>query len=83
MRNNETFSIVESLEVNEETLAPKELKHIPYDPYGYFEGQVPNREELFWKIRREIQRFIEVESIWTDVLAACVLMSYHQEKLAS
>lgn len=75
------FSIAESVEIKEETFYPKEIKHIPYEHYGYFEGSVPNREDLFWKINQEFQRFIDVENIWKDVLSACVLLSYHQEKL--
>jgi len=76
-----SFNIAESLEIDEETVYPKDAKHIPYEPYGYFEGAVPNREELFWKVNREFQTFVDVENIWKDVLTACVLLSYHQEKL--
>ncbi|MGD6934287.1 MAG: hypothetical protein ACQCN5_08785, partial [Candidatus Bathyarchaeia archaeon] len=44
-------------------------------------GAVPSREELFWKVRDEFDLFLDVESIWKDYLAACVLLSYQQEKL--
>jgi len=81
MKNGENFNIAESIEVNGETFSPKEAKHLPYEPYGYFEGTVPNREELFWKVNREFQTFVDIESIWKDVLSACVLLTYHQEKL--
>jgi len=50
-----------------------------YQEFG--EGAVPNREELFWKVNREFQTFVDVETIWRDVLSACILLSYHQEKL--
>ena len=75
------FSIVESLSVNGEEFAPKDVRHMPYESYGWFEGQVPNREDLFWMVWREIDGFIDVEPIWKDVLAAAVLLSYQQEKL--
>ena|GEM_PF-1906739 len=81
VKNSEEFSIVESIEVNGEEFIPKDIKHMPYEPYGYFEGAVPNREELFWKVRAEFETFIDVESIWRDVLSACVLLTYHQQKL--
>jgi len=81
MKNSEEFSIVESLEVNGEEFTPKDVKHIPYEPYGCFEGSIPKLEDLFWKVRNELETFVDVESIWKDVLAACVLMSYQQEKL--
>ena len=81
VKNNAGFSIVESVEVNGELFYPKDVQHMPYEPYGWFEGQVPNREDLFWMVWREICCFVDVEPIWKDVLAACILLSYHQEKL--
>ena len=81
VKNSENFAIVESVEVNGEKFFPKGTKNIPYRPYGFFEGPVPNREELFYKIRDQFEIFIDVEPIWKDVLSACVLLSYHQEKL--
>ncbi len=50
-------------------------------PYGYYQGTIPDRENLFWKIWQEIDLFIDIEKIWKDVLASCVLFSYQQEKL--
>jgi len=81
VKNGENFNIVESIEVNGETFSAKEAKHFPYESYGYFEGTVPNQEELFWKVNQEFQTFVDIESIWKDVLSACVLLSYKQEKL--
>jgi len=81
LKNSEDFRIVESVEVNNEEFFPKDVRHIPYEPYGYFIGSVPTMEELFKKVRNEFQSFVDVESIWKDVLAACVLLTYHQEKL--
>src|SRR5271157_361754 len=81
LKNSETFSIVETVDLNGETFYPKEAKNVPYEPYGLHEGSVPNREELFWKIRAEFDTWIDVEPIWKDILAACVMLTYQQEKL--
>lgn len=79
--NGKIFSILESIDINEQTFHPKEGRQVPYEPYGYFEAEVPNREELFWKVRSEFQTFIDIESIWKEALSAFVLLSYQQEKL--
>lgn len=81
VRNSENFSIVESVEVSGEVFYPKEQKNIPYEAYGFYEGAVPSREDLFWQVRAEFETFIDVESIWKEVLSAFVLLSYQQEKL--
>jgi hypothetical protein len=82
VKNSESFSIVESLDVDGQIFYPKEEhKHFPYKAYGYFEGSVVDREELFWKINREFQIFVDTEPIWRDVLTSCVLLTYQQEKL--
>jgi len=81
IKNSEGFTISETVTFNDKTFQPKDVKRIPYTPYGYSKGKVPNREDLFWKIREEFHSFIDVESIWKDVLSACVLFSYQQEKL--
>ena len=79
--NGKHFSLFENVTLDDKTFTPKDAQRIPYEPYGYFEGQIPNREELFWRVRREFQTFIDLESIWIDVLSASVLLSYQQEKL--
>jgi len=81
IKTKEGFGISETVTYNGETFHPKDVKRVPYLPFGYYQGEVSNREDLFWKIRREFQRFIDVEPIWIDVLSACVLLSYQQEKL--
>ena len=81
VKTKEGFGIFENVTYNGKMFQPKDEGRIPYYPYGYFQGEVANREDLFWKIRREFQRFVDVESIWIDVLGACVLLSYQQEKL--
>jgi len=79
IKNSESFSLAESLEIDGQTYYPKQ--QTPYEAYGFFQGTVPDREQLFWQIRNEFQFFIDVEpSIWKDVLAAFVLLSYQQQK---
>jgi hypothetical protein len=81
VKNSESFSIAEKIEINGETFFPKEAKQFPYEPYNFFEGAIPNREDLFWKVRAEFQSFVDVESIWREALTSFVLLSYQQEKL--
>jgi hypothetical protein len=80
--NKEVFRVCEEVTAEGESFLPKEYPNeFPYEPYGHYEGMVSNREELFWKVREEFDLFLDVESIWKDYLAACVLLSYQQEKL--
>ncbi len=80
--NNGEFRVCEEVTAEGETFLPKEHpSEFPYETYGYYEGKLPSREELFWKVREEFNLFLDVESIWKDYLAACVLLSYQQEKL--
>lgn len=81
IKSSEGFIISETVECNGETFQPKDVKRIPYDSYGYYKGEVTHREDLFWKIREEFHSFIDVEPIWQNVLAACVMFTYQQEKL--
>lgn len=81
VKDSHDFSTFETLEIDGQISSPKEQKQIPYEAYGFYKGSVPNREDLYWKVRRELQIFIDVEGIWLDVLAACVLLTYQQEKL--
>jgi len=81
VKNGENFQIVESVTNQGKTVLPKEAHEIPYEPYGYYEHTIPNREDLFWKVRDEFDLFLDVESIYKDFLAACVLLSYQQEKV--
>ncbi|MCW3984260.1 MAG: hypothetical protein NWE96_09750 [Candidatus Bathyarchaeota archaeon] len=76
------FRVCDEVTVEEETFLPKEYPdEFPYEPYGYYEGNLPTTEELYWKIREEFALFLDLESNWKDYLAACVLLSYQQEKL--
>ncbi len=81
LKNNEDFNVVETIELNGEKFYPKEATNIPYEPFGVFEGSIPNMEELFWKVRQEFETFVDVENIWKELLSSCVLLSYQQEKL--
>jgi hypothetical protein len=81
VRNGDSFSTVETVNVNDEAFSPKEAKHMPYEPYGVYEGTLPTSQELFSRVRTEVDMWIDVEPTWKDVLAACILLSYHQEKL--
>jgi len=81
VKTKEGFGIFETVTCNGKTFQPKDVKRVPYLPYSYYKGEVPNREELFWKIRRQFQIFVDVEPIWVDVLSGCTLLSYQQEKL--
>jgi hypothetical protein len=76
------FRVCEEVTAESESFLPKEYPdEFPYEPYGNYEGAVASREELFWKVREAFDLFLDVESIWKDYLAACVLLSYQQEKL--
>ena len=79
--NGGTFSLVETIEVNEETFSPKERQNIPYEAYGCIEDPIPSLGELARLIRSEFETWVDVEPIWKDVLTACVLLTYQQEKL--
>ncbi|MCW4046156.1 MAG: hypothetical protein NWE99_01135, partial [Candidatus Bathyarchaeota archaeon] len=80
--HKDSFRVCDEVTAEDEAFLPKEYPNeYPYEPYGYYEGAVPSREELFWKVLDEFDLFLDVESIWKDYLAACVLLSYQQEKL--
>jgi hypothetical protein len=81
VKNGESFNTVENVNVSDEAFSPKEAKHVPYEPYGVYEGSVPTSQELFSRVRAEVDQWIDVEPTWKDVLAACILLSYHQEKI--
>lgn len=76
------FRVYEEVTVEDEVFLPKEYPdEFPYEPYSYYEGKLPTNEELYWKIREEFGHFLDLESTWKDYLAACVLLSYQQEKM--
>jgi hypothetical protein len=81
VRNSEDFRVVESVEIDGEKYFAKDVRHIPYEPYGCFEGSIPSREKLFCQVREEFQTFIDIEDVWKDVLSSCTLLTYHQENL--
>jgi len=63
------------------TIHPIEHGEFPYIPYNFTPNHIGTAEDLFWKVRNEFHFFIDVESIWKDYFASCVLLSYQQEKL--
>jgi len=81
VKTKDSFSIVEAVSNQGRKVVPKELGEFPYPPYGYYEHAIPSREDLFWQVRNEFDTFLDVESIYKDFLAACVLLSYQQEKV--
>jgi len=81
VKTKDGFSTVESVSNQGHKVVPKELGEFPYSPYGYYEHAIPNRDDLFWSVRNEFDRFLDVESIYKDFLAACVLLSYQQEEI--
>jgi hypothetical protein len=81
VKSREEFRVVESLEVDDVEVFPKEARNIPYEAYGYYEGANPSREDLYWKVRSEFDTWVDVEAIWKEVLATCVMLTHQQEKL--
>jgi len=82
VKTSEGFKTLETVTNEGKPVAPKEWPtEFPYEPYEIYEGQVPNREELFWKVRDEFDLFLDIDSIYKEFLAACVLLSYQQEKI--
>jgi len=81
--NGGDFSLIETVDICEETFAPKEMQNVPYEPYGYIIGQTPSQKELAAQIRDEFETWVDVEPIWKDVLTACVMLTYQQEKLTT
>jgi len=75
------FTLMDKLELEGGAVDPKEAKNVPYEPYGFYEGPLPNREDLFWRVRGEFETWIDVEQVWKDILAACTMLTYQQEKL--
>jgi len=79
---DKVYSLLNEIMIRDKVYSPKETSRI-YTNYGFSEGPVPSREELYWRIREEFQRFLDIEAIWLDILPACVLLSYQQEKLTT
>lgn len=74
------FKILDTVQDEEQTVVPKGPNEYPYKPYGFTQGDISSREDLFWRIEGEFDTFLDVEPIFKDFLAACVLLSYQQEK---
>jgi hypothetical protein len=74
------FRVQDTVNNQGKTTEPKEINEFPYEPYGMYEGPMLSLKELFLKVHDEFDRFLDVDPIWKDFLAACVLLSYQQEK---
>ena len=82
VQNKGTFSVYDYLTIEDSCFLPKEYPNeYPYEPYGYNTDDLIRLEELFLRVRAEFDLFLDVEAVWKDFLAACVLLSYQQEKL--
>jgi len=81
VRTDNGFEIKETVTNPSKLVVPLDRKQFPYEPYGYQPGGIPTREELFWRVRDEFEWFLDCEPEHKDFLAACVLLTYQQEKL--
>ena len=77
------FEVVDEISINGNLYAPKGLNQIPYKPYGFCKEELPDVVSLFQLVRDEFDSFVDFEEIWKDVCAACVLLTYQQEKLTT
>lgn len=81
--NENGFQVVEEVTIDGKPFKPKEPKHYPYKPYEFFEDSLPDKQSLYNQIREEFETFLDLEPMWKDVLAVCVLLTYQQEKLVT
>lgn len=81
VKTAEGFKIVESLTFQGKPVIPKSRRQMPYEPYEYYEGKIPERKELFDRVFNEFDLFLDLETNYKEFLAACVLLSYQQEKV--
>lgn len=75
------FEIFETAHIQRREVAPKGLRQIPYRPYGYYEGDIPSPQKLFDLISQPFDLFLDLEKNYRELLSACVMLSYQQEKL--
>jgi len=80
IKTNNGFHLTETV-INESHECEPNVKNIPYENYSYNGPNIPSREDLFWQARNEFDLFLDVESEYKEYLAACVLLSYQQEKV--
>jgi hypothetical protein len=81
VKTHDGFKVFDSVTNQGHKVVPLEQGEFPYTPYGYYEHTIPNRDDLYWRTRNEVDTFVDVDPIWKDYGAACVLLSYQQEKL--
>jgi len=77
------FDLLDVVTIEAEEVQPKTPRMYPYKPYGVYKDPLPTVGELWRMIRTEFEHFLDVEPIWKDVSATCVLLSYQQEKLVT
>lgn len=77
------FDLLDVVTIDGEEVQPKTPRMYPYKPYGVYKDASPTVDELWRMIRTEFEHFLDVEPIWKDVSATCVLLSYQQEKLVT
>lgn len=77
------FALLDTVTIDGEEVQPKTPRMYPYKPYGVYKDASPAVGELWRMTRTEFEHFLDVEPIWKDVSATCVLLSYQQEKLVT
>jgi len=77
------FDLLDTVTIDGEEVQPKTPRMYPYKPYGVYKDASPPVGDLWCMIRTEFEHFLDVEPIWKDVSATCVLLSYQQEKLVT
>ena len=86
------FSLQKELQEGRKLYLPRSgTDEIPYLPYEFKEdfgrktlnGGPPSKGELFDRTRAELTTFLDYDSIWYDVYAAEILLTYQQEKLTT
>jgi hypothetical protein len=60
---SESFSIVESIEIDRQVFYPKNREASRTKPVAPVGQQFPAEKALFWKVRSAFQSFIDVESM--------------------
>jgi hypothetical protein len=81
VNNRKSFILLESLEVDEQEILPKEARNIPYEPYGFCQESIPPMEVLYNEVRAVFEDYIDVQDPWKDIMTAFVLLSYQQQKI--
>ncbi len=83
-----SFKVSQTITKHEggERISPPQESEVPYPTYSFETEQEirkppPDRWTLFFRIRDEFDRYVDVEQPWIDLFATLCLLSYEQEKL--